>query len=71
VTANLDRIAERARQQSAPARGDLIAARVGQLTCEIDQAKKSFKWRTRAKVGDRVQWYAEPEEPVKEWIPVR
>jgi hypothetical protein len=71
VTANLNRIAERTRQQSTLARGDVVVARVGQLSCEIDQTKKSLKWRTRAKVGDRVQWYAEPEEPVKEWIAVR
>ncbi|HEX4010484.1 MAG TPA: hypothetical protein VHX62_10770 [Solirubrobacteraceae bacterium] len=71
VTANLERMAERVRQQSPLARGDVVVARVGQLRCEIERAKKSLKWRARAKVGDRVQWYAEPEEPVKEWIAVR
>jgi len=71
VTANLHTLADRARQHAAAARGDVVVARVGQLRCEIDQAKKSLKWRTRAKVGDRVQWYAEPEEPEKEWIAVR
>ena len=27
-----------------------------------DSCRKSLKWKLRAKVGDRVQWYVEPEE---------
>jgi hypothetical protein len=28
----------------------------------IDDAPKSLKWKLRAKIGDRKQWYLEPEE---------
>jgi hypothetical protein len=28
-----------------------------------DACPKSLKWRIRSKVGERVQWYLEPEEP--------
>jgi hypothetical protein len=27
-----------------------------------DACRKSLKWKLRSKVGDRVQWYQEPEE---------
>ncbi len=32
------------------------------LRAAIDAAPKSTRWRLRAQVGDRVQWYQEPEE---------
>jgi len=39
---------------------------VGDLSSEdrarIDAEPKSMKWRIRDRVGDRVRWYAEPEE---------
>jgi len=28
----------------------------------IDAAPKSLRWRTRARVGERVRWYELPEE---------
>jgi hypothetical protein len=28
----------------------------------IDAASKSTRWKLRARVGDRQQWYQEPEE---------
>jgi hypothetical protein len=40
----------------------VIAERLDTLSAGIDDAQKSFRWRTRAKVGERVRWYAEPEE---------
>lgn len=38
-------------------RGRLLA-----LEAAIDEAPKSLRWRLRARVGDRVRWYEEPEE---------
>lgn len=32
------------------------------LAAHIESAPKSMKWRARARVGDRVRWYSEPEE---------
>jgi hypothetical protein len=38
------------------------AAQVTGLRGAIEDAPKSTKWKLRARVGDRVAWYAEPEE---------
>ena len=38
------------------------AAQVAGLRAAIDEAPKSTRWKLRARVGDRVTWYAEPEE---------
>ncbi len=40
----------------------LITERLDVLWGLIEQAPKSAKWRLRNRVGDRVKWYAEPEE---------
>ncbi|MDP9260029.1 MAG: nucleotidyltransferase family protein [Actinomycetota bacterium] len=40
----------------------LIAARLAGLTAAIEAAPKSVKWKARARVGDRVRWYEEPDE---------
>ena len=37
-------------------------AQVDALLQAIDGAPKSTRWRLRARVGERVQWYQEPEE---------
>ncbi len=39
-----------------------IAGRLQRLWEAIDAAPKSSKWKLRARVGDRVRWYEEPEE---------
>ena len=41
----------------------LVRARVERLLEQMHSAPKSRKWKMRAKVGDRVQWYTIPEEP--------
>jgi Uncharacterised nucleotidyltransferase len=41
---------------------DLISERLRGLQDAIERAPKSAKWRVRAKVGDRVRWYDDPEE---------
>jgi hypothetical protein len=43
------------------AQKEKITARVGQLRKMIEDAPKSFKWKMRARVGDKVQWYELPE----------
>jgi hypothetical protein len=71
TTENLGKLVERADQGRLPGDGPTVKRRAEELSEAIDSSKKSFKWKTRAKVGDRVQWYVEPEEPVKESIAVR
>jgi hypothetical protein len=39
-----------------------IADRIGQLQTAIDDAPKSRRWKMRARIGERKQWYEEPEE---------
>jgi hypothetical protein len=38
------------------------AAQVAALRAAIEDAPKSTRWKLRARVGERVTWYAEPEE---------
>jgi hypothetical protein len=38
------------------------AAQIAALRGAIDSAPKSMKWKMRSQVGDRMTWYAEPEE---------
>jgi hypothetical protein len=40
----------------------VLARRLDTLGELIDQAPKSRRWRMRARVGDRVRWYEDPEE---------
>ncbi|HJZ47718.1 MAG TPA: hypothetical protein VKE41_11155 [Roseiflexaceae bacterium] len=39
-----------------------IVERVGILRQALDSTPKSLKWKLRAKLGERVQWYELPEE---------
>jgi hypothetical protein len=41
---------------------DTIRRRVQQLEEAIERAPKTGKWKLRARVGDRVRWYEDPEE---------
>jgi hypothetical protein len=69
VTGNLDKLAQYLELElqdgdldvGRPIRHD-PAAQVSALRNEIDAAPKGARWRLRARVGDRVSWYAEPEE---------
>lgn len=40
----------------------VLTARVDELRRRIDTAPKGAKWKLRARVGERVRWYDEPEE---------
>lgn len=48
-------------QLAAPDR-ELLAVRVEQLLAHLDSAPKSFGWRVRSKLGDRVKWYKDVDE---------
>jgi hypothetical protein len=44
-----------------PARFDALA-QIAALRATIEDVPKSTRWKVRAKVGERVHWYEEPEE---------
>jgi hypothetical protein len=66
VTMNLDKVAHFAEEEHP----DLVpearvyepASQARQLRSCCDEVPKPLKWKLRAKVGDRVQWYQLPEE---------
>jgi hypothetical protein len=69
TTGNLDRLAAFLAGDVQPGELDFgretrfdPAHQVADLRTAIDAAPKSAKWRLRARVGDRVAWYEEPEE---------
>ncbi len=64
VTRNLDRLLAFLRTFSAlEGRGrETVEARIRQLVAQIENTPKSRRWRMRARVGERMQWYELPEE---------
>jgi hypothetical protein len=69
VTGNLERLrayVETGLQPDELETGELLRfepeAQLAALTEAIGAAPKSTKWRLRARVGDRMTWYEEPEE---------
>jgi hypothetical protein len=52
----LDRFGLQADQQA------LVRGRIDELGDALATAPKGAKWKMRARVGERVRWYAEPEE---------
>ncbi len=40
----------------------VIDGRLTELWERVEAEPKSFRWRSRAKVGDRTKWYEDPEE---------
>jgi hypothetical protein len=40
----------------------VIAERIAAIVDAVERAPKSVKWKARARVGDRVRWYEEPDE---------
>jgi hypothetical protein len=65
VTMNLDKvrrlIAEKPELVPPGATHD-PAAQTATLTAAAEDAPKSRRWKLRARLGDRVRWYQEPEE---------
>jgi hypothetical protein len=68
VTMNLDRIRallEVDHERLVPANASFVPVeQLGVLHRAADEAPKSFRWKMRSRVGDRVRWYQEPEESV-------
>lgn len=63
VQLNLERLrTELEAPELTPAERDTIRGRVRQLEDAIEQAPKTGRWKMRARVGDRVRWYEDPEE---------
>jgi hypothetical protein len=50
------------RFQVAPHDEAIVVSRLDDLRRRIDAAPKSAKWRLRARIGERVRWYENPEE---------
>jgi hypothetical protein len=63
-TLNLERIrgAIAGYDELSPEQQQLLTARLDELRRRIDAAPKTARWRLRARVGERVRWYEEPEE---------
>lgn len=40
-----------------------VQERIDKLLARMEKQPKSFSWKTRAMVGERVKWYELPEEP--------
>jgi hypothetical protein len=69
VTGNLDRLEAFLRDELAPEEletgfpaGHDPAAQLLAIRTAMDAAPKALGWRVRARVGDRVPWFDEPEE---------
>jgi hypothetical protein len=71
VTGNLDKLDQYLGSDYTPADLDVGEERevkyppgeqIAALRAAIDAAPKSTRWKLRARVGDRQQWYTEPEE---------
>ena len=69
VTGNLDKALVVLRDELQPDEIDFgrphrysIPAQIADLRGAIDATPKTTRWKIRSQVGDRVQWYQEPEE---------
>lgn len=63
ATLNLERVrAALARYELATEHEELVRTRLDDLRRRVDAKPKSAKWKLRARVGERMKWYEEPEE---------
>ena len=63
VDLNLDRIVDRLPGLGlATEEEERVERGVAALRAAIESVPKSRRWRARARVGDRIRWYREPEE---------
>jgi hypothetical protein len=63
ATLNLERVrGALARYALAPEQEEVVRTRLDDLRSRVDEEPKSARWRIRARVGERVKWYEEPEE---------
>ncbi len=61
VTMNLDRLQAFAPRELSPSEETRIVDRIRRLGQSIEGAPKSFRWQTRARLGDGVRWYETPQ----------
>jgi hypothetical protein len=62
-TLNLERIRSSLGRYGLTAEQEaVLTARIDELRRRIDAAPKSGKWKFRARLGERMRWYDEPEE---------
>lgn len=62
-TMNLDRVRSGLGGYGlAPEQEEVVRSRLDDLRRRVDEEPKTARWRLRARVGDRVKWYEEPEE---------
>lgn len=63
VTMNIERArGALQRFRLAPQDEAIVTSRLDDLRKRIDAEPKSTKWKLRARVGERMQWYEDPEE---------
>jgi hypothetical protein len=63
TTMNIERARGAAQRfHLAPEDEAIVLSRLDDLRKRIDAEPKSTKWKLRARVGERVQWYEDPEE---------
>jgi hypothetical protein len=70
LTGNLDRLEHFVTTELQPTDLDLggrshtfdLVGQIGELRAAVDAAPKSTRWKLRARVGERMPWYEEPEE---------
>jgi hypothetical protein len=62
ATRNLERLLAFAPTLPSFARLDQVEGSIRQLLAQVENEPKSRRWRMRARVGERVQWYELPEE---------
>jgi hypothetical protein len=63
VTMNLERVRSGLpRFELAAPASEVAIARLDDIRKRVDAEPKSTKWKLRARIGERMQWYEEPEE---------
>ena len=70
VTGNLEAVADTAGADLGEHR-DQVRAAAGQLLAAANGVPKSLRWKARSRIGERVPWYQQPEEPETEPTLVR
>jgi hypothetical protein len=67
IDLNLGRLRERSSEfDLSPTDQATIAARLEALGVALERHPKSMRWSLRARVGERMPWYEEPEEVVRQ-----
>jgi hypothetical protein len=70
VTRNLETVTDAAAEHAGEHRDRVRAAAAG-LLAAANSVPKSLRWKTRSRIGERVPWYQQPEEPETEPTLVR